>query len=414
MNEKIVAILATLDTKGSEALFIKQELLSLGINAIIIDLGFYDEPMIEPDVSREELLKRISIEPNIFITKIKTGEIRRDQAVNTMGLAAGKFLLSILDKLAGVIGIGGNQGTAAASIAMKQLPIGIPKIIVSTIASGNIRPYIEYKDIAMIFSVSDMEFGPNSISKIILTNAVAALVGMIKYGKPLDITKITSDKQRIAITTLGSTGKLTRICVNELIKKGYEPIVFHASGAGGSAMEELIEQGFFRAVLDLNLHEIVGEVIPDDIYRPMKPRLISAINKEIPLVIAPGGINFFVFGPPDTIKPIYKNRKTYYHNPYTTLVRLSRDELLQVADVLISKLTMARREIGFIIPLRGFSVFDVPGGPLYQPDDDEAFIFKLKDRLKGSKVNIVEVDDNINSYKVATEVLNIFNELMGS
>jgi uncharacterized protein (UPF0261 family) len=407
---KLVAILATLDTKGPEALFLKELIISAGLDALVIDLSILNEPLVKPDVSRDDVLRELSLDPREFLSKVRDGRLRRDEAIRLMGLGAGKILVKFIKDLGGVIGIGGNQGTAAASIAMKVLPIGIPKIIVSTVASGNIRPYVEYKDIMIMFSVADLEFGPNTISKLVLTNAVNAMIGMVKGFKGLDIDR---NVKRVAVTTLGSTGGLTRQCVNHLKKLGFEPIVFHASGAGGSAMEELIEAGFFTAVLDLNLHELVGEVIPDDIYKPMKSRLVNALRMEIPVIITPGSINYLVFGPPDTIPPKYLGRKTHYHNPYNTNVRLSREELLRVAENLCSKFYNSRGRVRakIVLPLGGFSVLDMPGGPLYEPNDDAEFINYVVRSLSGL-TEISRVNANINSSEVAYEVLTSFKSIL--
>lgn len=409
---RLVAILATLDTKGPEALFLKDILTSAGLDVVVIDLSILNEPLVRPDIPREDVLRELSLDPKEFLSRVRDGRLRRDEAIKLMGLGASKILTKLIKELGGVIGIGGNQGTAAASIAMKVLPIGIPKIIVSTVASGNIRPYVEYKDIMIMFSVADLEFGPNTISKLVLTNAANAMIGMVRGLKYLDIDK---NVRRVAITTLGSTGGLTRRCVYALKELGFEPIVFHASGAGGSAMEELIESGFFTAVLDLNLHELVGEVIPDDIYRPMKPRLINSLRLDIPLVVVPGSINYLVFGPPDTIPSKYLGRQTHYHNPYNTNVRLSREELLTVAEHLCSKFYSVGRSVKakLIIPLKGFSVLDIPGGPLYKPDDDVEFINYLV-RSLSSLVGISEVNANINGSEVFNEVLTSFKTLVNA
>ena len=406
---KLVAILATLDTKGPEALFLKEILSSAGLDAVIIDLGILNEPLARPDISREDVLKELSIDPEEFLSKVRDGRLRRDEAIKLMGLGAGKILTKLIKELGGVIGIGGNQGTAASSIAMKVLPIGIPKIIVSTIASCNIRPYID-RDIMMMFSVADLEFGPNTISRLVLTNAANAMIGMVEGLKHLDIDKSV---KRVAITTLGSTGGLTKQCVYALKKLGFEPIVFHASGAGGSAMEDLIESGFFTAVLDLNLHELVGEVIPDDIYRPMKARLINSLRLGIPLVVTPGSINYLVFGPPDTVPSKYLGRQTHYHNPYNTNIRLSREELLAVAEHLSNKFHNIKHKVKakLILPLRGFSILDAPGGPLYRPNDDAEFISYLVRTLDGL-IDISKIDANINSNEVANEVLVSFRILI--
>ncbi|MCS7108465.1 MAG: Tm-1-like ATP-binding domain-containing protein [Sulfolobales archaeon] len=407
MGRKVV-VLATLDTKGMEAFYIKNLLLEYGLEPIIFDLGILDEPKAKPDVPREDILRELNIDPKEFAEGVKSGIIRRDEAIKTMGLGAGKVLNKMLRELGGVIGIGGNQGTAAASIAMKSLPLGIPKLLVSTVASGNIRPYIEYKDIMMMFSVSDLEFGPNTISKVILRNAVNAMAGMVLGYRGIDVY---DSAKRIAITTLGSTGKLTKSCVEMLKKLNYEVVVFHASGAGGSAMEELIENGFFNAVLDLNLHELVGEVIPEDIYRPMKPRLTNAVKMGLPLIIAPGSINYLVFGPPESIPHRFLGRKTHYHNPYNTNVRLTQEELLSVADHLNTKLVNARDNVVLILPLKGFSVLDREGGPLYEPGDDMKFIERIEGKVSNA-VKVMKINSNINDLDVALNVIKYLNDLV--
>ncbi len=396
----VVAVIGTMDTKGWEVGYLREQLESLGLKPLTLDVGFLNPPTLTPDIDRETIIRASGHDSSL----LSSG--KRDKIIEAMGTGAGR-ILSAMENLAGVIAIGGNQGTALAGIAMQHLPIGKPKIIVSTVASGNIRPYVRYKDIYMVFSVADVEFGPNPLLETVLRNAAAALAGMVMHGRQ----GIGEGGEVVGITSLGSTGRATVACVKLLRKHGYTPLVFHASGAGGSAMEELIESGFIKGVLDINLHEVVGEVFPDDIYTPMKPRLYAAAKRGAPLVAAPGSINYLVFGPLESIPQRFREgRKIHYHNPYNLNVRLTREELMQVCDTLAQKLNQFKRKIAFIIPARGWSVLDIEGGELYEPGSNELFVKRLKQQL-GRNVAIEELDTDINDPKFAELAVKLYLEL---
>jgi uncharacterized protein (UPF0261 family) len=242
--------------------------------------------------------------------------------------------------LAGVMGVGGNQGTAIASIAMRALPVGPPKLIVSTVASGDVRRYVGDSDIAMLFSVGDLLGGPNPVIERVLAKAAAAVVGMAEAEEEF-VTR-TMPKS-VAITAFGNTHRAVVVAMDRFAEAGRPVVPFHASGACGSAMERLIEEGAIEAVLDLTTHELLGELYPEDIYAPVRPgRLTAAGRFGLPQVVVPGGLEYFCFGAPETIPRRLRERKTHHHNPYNTNVRTSGEELRRVAELMAERLNAAR------------------------------------------------------------------------
>lgn len=403
MPPKKIAIIATLDTKEQEAAFLEGFIKAKGFKAEVLDVSTYRPHNFKPAYTRQEVMRRGGLEEKDL------SFIRRDALMQAVGEGASSILNEIYQKgeLAGVIGIGGNQGTAIAAIAMQNMPIGLPKIIVSTVASGNIRPYIRYKDIIVMFSVADLLGGPNIVTRTILSNAAGALIGMAEYGLPL----VKDDKKTIAVTSLGNTETAVNNIRELLLEEEYEVIAFHASGACGSAMEELIEENIFWGVLDLTTHELIGEVHGEDIYTPLRPRLEAAGAKGIPQLVSLGGLDYFCFGPPESIPPRFLNRKIHYHNPYNTNVRATAEELSKVGKVMAEKLNKARGPRGVIVPLQGWSENGRAGGPLYDPEADRALVDSLEKNLL-EDVKIFKINAHINDLLFAQSAAAIFHQLM--
>ena len=385
MNRKRnIAILGTLDTKGSEVVFMKQLVEDRGYSATVIDLAPLEHAPI-PGLPSEEVLRWKAPGPSS----------EKEKIMEAMGAWATERLLSLYreGKIDGVIGLGGNQGSAVASMAMRVLPFGFPKYLVSTVASGNIRPYVGCKDIGVIFSVGDFLGGPNAVTRSILCNAVSAVIGMVEHGE-----KVTVDpaKRTIAITALGNTEPAVRKAVRFFQEKGFQAIPFHASGAGGSAMEELIEEGIVDGVLDLTPHELTEEVVGAGAYLPVKPgRLKAAGTKAIPQVISTGGMEYLCFGPRESIPIKLRNRKIYMHNPYNANVKVSRREMAVVAETMAERLNGARGPVAILIPLRGWSIYGAKGGPLHDEAGYRIFLKTLRHHLRGGIV-MEEVDAHIN------------------
>lgn len=403
MSAPAIAIIATVDTKEGETRFLRDFIRARGFAAPVLDVSTYLPHGLEAEYPRETISRLGGV---AFADLAK---LRRDAIMEAMGRGAARVLQDLYNRgeLRGVLGIGGNQGTAIASIAMQALPVGVPKVIVSTVASGNVRPYVKYKDIVMFFSVADLLGGPNTVSRTILTNAAAAAVGMARDGLPLQ----RGPRPVISVTAFGNTNAGVTMARERLEERGYEVIAFHASGACGSAMEELIEEGWIQGVLDLTTHELIGEVFGDDIYTPLRPRLEAAGRKGIPQVVAPGGLDYFCFGPPESIPPQYRGRPTHYHNPYNTNVRATAEELMRVGKVLAEKLNAARGPVAVLIPLRGWSENGRAGGPLHDPGADAALVRALEENLV-SGVTLVKVDAHINDPEFVDRAVKTLHEMM--
>lgn len=403
-----VAILATLDTKSGEAEYLKYAIEDQGWLAEIIDVGLEAAPGGLAAVTNEE----VAAAAEATTTALREAG-RRDQAMQTMGLGAGRLLEERYREgdLAGVIAVGGNQGTAIASIAMRTLPIGPPKLMISTVASGNVREYVGDSDITMMFSVGDLLGGPNPIIKRVLDKAAAAMIGMasVMAEHPDE-----SHGRSVAVTAFGNTHNAVVNAMQRLKSAGYSVVPFHASGACGSAMERLIEQGSIEGVLDLTTHEILGEIYPEDIYAPVRPgRLSAAGNRGVPQVVAPGGLEYFCFGPPESIPERLRHRPTHHHNPYNTNVRTDAEELRQVARLVAERLNASQGPASVLIPSRGWSEVGSPDGILHDPTVNQAFTDTLREQLDAS-VPLQEIDATINDAAFAASAADTLLELMGA
>lgn len=386
----MIAILATLDTKGPEAAFAAALLRErYGREPWVIDVGTVGEAVgLAPSVRREEVLAAAGWTP------AQLASARRDEAMATMGRGAGRLLaqLHAAGRLDGVLALGGNQGTAIAGLALQGLPLGLPKVILSTVASGNIRPYIGHSDSAMLFSVADLLGGPNSVTRPMIARAVGALVGMVDVAAPL----VPASPRVASLTALGNTEPAARRVQAALVGDGWEVITFHASGACGSAMEQLIEQGAIHAVIDLTPHELLGELFGHDIYAPTRPgRLLAAGRRGIPQVVATGGLEYFCFGPPETVPPPFRGRPTHHHNPFNVNVRATRAEMAALGAELARRLNQATGPTAVVIPRRGWSVVGSPGGPLHDPAANAALVAALRAELRPN-IPVEEVDATIN------------------
>lgn len=397
MPKKQIAIIATLDTKLDEALFISSLIKKGGYLPVLIDVGPLTAPSVHAQYSNKAVAKLAGHELSRLI---KTGP--RDRIMTTMGQGASKALIKLLKgkRLAGVMGIGGNQGSAMASIAMKTLPIGFPKVLVSTVASGNIRPYIGHKDIMMVFSVADLVGGLNPVSRSVLSNATAALLGMIKQGVGVSLKK---GEKHIAITALGNTEAAASRITGLLQEKGFQAMTFHASGAGGTAMEELMEEGVFKGVIDLTPHELAEEVVGLGAYVPVRPgRLLTAGKLGIPQVVSTGAMEYLCFGPRESIPIQLRRRRMYFHNPLNANVKASRAEMCEMGKTMAERLGKAKGPVEILIPTKGWSIYGSKGGPLYDSVGNAGLVKALKKHLK-PRITLREIDANINDPQFADE-----------
>jgi len=401
MADKVLLI-GTLDTKGQEFKFLKEELEKRGVDTIVVDAGIVGKPFFKPDISREEVAKAGGGELEELKSK---GD--RGKAVETMmrGVAALAKRLYSEGKIGGIMGMGGSAGTGLASSAMKAVPIGVPKLIVSTVASGETSRFVGEKDISMMYSVTDIS-GLNRISRTIFSNAAAAMAGMVKSGK---LEEKLLEKPLIAATMMG----VTTPCVSKAREKfegsGYEVVVFHAIGSGGRAMEGAIQDGLIDGVLDVTTVEIINRLV-GGVCDAGPTRLEAAGEKGIPQVVSCGGIDFVNFWA-GSIPEKFKKRKLYQHNPMVTLMRTTREENEEAAKVIAEKLNKAKGPVAFFVPLRGFSSVDAEGKVFYDPEADKAFIQSLEKHLS-SKVELVKCDNHINDPEFALKMAEFLKKMI--
>ena len=370
-----VGLVSTLDTKGREIAFLAACLQERGLATLLIDVGLF-EPQIVPDISRQDVAAAAGVELSGLLGR------PRGDIMSAMGCGAGEILCRLHHegRLDGVLGLGGNQGTSIICGAMRRLPLGVPKLMVSTVASGNMRPYIGATDIAMLFSVADLLGGPNPVVEGVLRNAAAAMAGMAASPAP---PPAADAAPLVALSALGNTHPAVARSMDLLRSAGYQVAAFHASGACGSAMERLIAAGRFAAVLDLTPHELTEEVIGAGWYQPVEGgRVIAAGERGIPQVLAPGGMEYLVFGPPESLPPRFRRRPTYYHNPNCANVRTSRREMTMVGRVLAERLNRAKGPVAVVLPMKGWSIYGTPGGPLHDAPADAAFVRSLTHNLR--------------------------------
>ncbi len=399
---KSVIMVGTMDTKGEEYEFIKDIIEKQGINTIVIDAGVMGEPKMKTDITNEEVAKKAD-------TSLK--ELRqsddRGTSIQKMSEGVQKAVEELYEanKVGGIISLGGSGGTAIGTSAMQVLPVGIPKIMVSTMASGDTKPYVQAKDIMMLYSVTDIA-GLNRISKSILSNAALAMSGMVK--NKLEVER--DEKPLIAATMFG----VTTPCVNEarkyLEENGYEVLVFHATGTGGKAMEDLVESGFIDGVLDITTTELADELV-GGVLSAGADRLEAAGSKAIPQVVSTGALDMVNFGAMDTVPGKFQKRKLYKHNQNVTLMRTTVEENRELGKIIASKLNKSEGPTKVFLPLKGVSMIDVEGEDFYDPEADEKLFKEIKDNLD-DKIEVVEINTDINSKEFALEMAKSLDEMI--
>ena len=386
---KTIAILATLDTKGPEGQYLREQVEALGEKALLIDTGVVGKPTVKADVSREEVAKAGGM-PLSELLKDPT----QDKAHPIMTAGASSIVKDLLeqDKIHGIIGMGGTQGTSLCTRVMQGLPYGFPKIMISTVASGNVSSFVDIKDITMMFSVGDI-LGLNPVMCKIFANAAGAACGMANVK--VKIASRTGDKPLIGMTNIGLATRGTIRALELFKEKGYDVIVFHAVGSGGRAMEQMMKEGIIGAVLDYALVEI-----PNEIYGGLNAggpdRLKTAGQLGIPQVICPAGVEHIglILSKPHEGPKEHLHRKYYFHSPIIFVYRLTKEEMLVTAKEIVSRLQYTKDEALFMIPKRGFDRSCYEGAPLYDPEGDAAFIAYLKEHLP-KNIRIVEMENKV-------------------
>jgi uncharacterized protein (UPF0261 family) len=391
-----VVLLGTLDTKGVEYAFLRDRLLEQGVDVLLVDAGV-NEPLVEPDIARAELA------PNVA-ELAAAGD--RGAAVTAMAEGAERVVsqLHADGRLDGILALGGSGGSSIATRAMRALPVGVPKLMVSTIASGDTRPYVGAVDVTMMYSVVDIS-GVNSVSARIMANAAGAIAGMVNATVPP-----LEEKPLVAASMFGVTTPCVTRARERLEEHGYEVLVFHATGAGGESMEALARGGFLAGVLDATTTELADELV-GGVLSAGPERLEAAGAAGVPQVVSLGALDMVNFGPRETVPAQFEGRNLYVHNPTVTLMRTTPDECAELGRTIGRKLSAAKSPTVLFVPLKGVSMIDVEGQVFYDAEADAALFAGLRETLDDS-VEVHEVETDINDDAFAVAMADRLHELI--
>ncbi len=388
-----VVLLGTLDTKGIEYDYVQTRVQQQGCDVVLIDAGVRGAPLVRPDIAREIVAAAADAD---VVALAAAGD--RNRAIEMMANGAQAIVLDLFQKgqLQGILGLGGAGGSVLATQAMRALPVGVPKLMVSTLASGDTRPYIGQTDITMMYSVVDIS-GINRLSERILSNAAAAIAGMAhSYAQ---FTPDRSTKPLIGATMFGVTTPCVTEARQALEARGYEVIVFHATGAGGRSMENLITGGYFAGILDVTTTELADELV-GGVLSAGPTRLEAAAKQGIPQVVSLGALDMVNFGALDSVPEQFKDRRFHIHNSTVTLMRTTPEECAELGRLIAHKLNAATASVTLFIPLKGISMIAAEGKAFYDPQADQALSDALKTNLRAG-IEIVEMDMEINDPRFA-------------
>jgi len=385
-----IAVLGTMDTKGEEHAFVANVIRQRGHQVLIIDVGALDAPRLMPDINREAVAEAAGIDFAALLAKRDRGE-----SVAAMSKGAPVVLSRLVaeKKVDGVISLGGGGGTAIATAAMRALPVGFPKLMVSTLASGNTAQYVGVKDIVMFPSIVDVA-GLNRISREILTRAAGAICGMVEASP-----SAAGDKPIIAASQFGNTTACVDHARRLLEKEGFEVLVFHATGAGGRTMESLIESGMVSGVLDITTTEWADEIV-GGFLTAGPTRLEAAARRGVPAVVTPGCLDMVNFYGPDSVPAKYNGRTFYQHNPQVTLMRTTPEECREIGRQIAGKLNLSTGPITVLLPRKAISIISAPGQKFHNPEADAALFDAIRKGLR-QDIEVIEMDCAINDPEFA-------------
>ncbi len=401
-----VLLVGTLDTKGVEFQFVRDLLNQAGISTIVIDAGVMGPPSFTPDVARE----RVFAAAGTSLEEIRrTGD--RGQAIEAAARGAAACAQLYAGEVAGILSLGGSAGTTIGTAVMRAFPFGVPKLMVSTLASGQVRPYVGVRDILMMNSVVDIS-GLNRISRTVLTNAAHAMIGMMQGSSPRAEKSLTDGKPLITATMFGVTTPCVESARKILETQDYEVLVFHATGTGGLTMESFIRDGLIRGVLDLTTTELADELV-GGILSAGRDRMTAAGLCGVPQVISLGALDMVNFGPPQTVPEKFRGRRFYQHNPTVTLMRTTPEENDELGKEIAHKASAARGPTAVLVPLKGVSALDAEGKPFWWPEADAALFQSLRNWMS-PQVRLLELDLHINDPAFAETAARILQDMMKS
>lgn len=403
---KTILLIGTFDTKGAEYAYVRDLIVSRGHQVLTLNAGVTGEPTLTPDISAAQVAEAGGGD----LAQLRQ-QADRGAALEVMTRGASNMAarLHAQGKFDGVLGLGGSGGTAIATAAMRELPVGLPKVMVSTVASGDVQPYVGVKDIAMMYSVVDIA-GLNRLSRRILANAAGMVCGAVEEagGEEAEMR----DKPLVAATMFGVTTPCVTMVREKLEGAGYEVLVFHATGSGGQAMESLISAGFIAGVADITTTEWCDELV-GGVLNAGPHRLEAAAKAGLPQVVSCGALDMVNFWAMETVPQQFKKRTLYKHNPNVTLMRTTPQECAELGRIIASKLNQASGPTVLFIPLKGVSAIDQEGQPFYLPEADAALFESLRRNIR-PPVELVELDMHINDPEFATAMAERLIGMLGS
>ncbi len=398
-----VLLVGALDTKGAEYAFVKDLIEAAGLQTLVVDFGVMGQPAFEPDVSRAD----VAVAGGGNLSYLASGT-RKDEAMRTMaqGLASVVERLYSEGRFDGILGMGGSGGTSIATSAMRTLPVGVPKVMVSTVGGGDVSAYAGSKDITFMPSVVDVA-GINRLSRAIYANAAGAIAGMVKT----EAEATADERPLIAASMFGNTTAAVDHARGLLEGEGYEVLVFHATGSGGRTMEDLISDGYITGCLDMTTTELADEIC-DGVFSAGPDRVQAAPRQGVPTVIVPGCVDMANFGGIETVPDHYRERTLYEWNPEVTLLRTNGDENKQMGAMLAAAANAGQAgKVSVLIPLGGVSMLDSEGDRFWDPGADQACYDALKNDLRAD-IPLIEMDANINDPEFAEKAVALLLEML--
>ncbi len=401
---KTVVIVGALDTKGREFAFVKEQIESANVHPLVVDIGVMGEPGFSPDIGRHEVVAAAGGD----LTRLASGD-HKDEAMQIMATGLAVVVRRLYDdgKLDGIIGMGGTGGTSVATTAMRTLPVGVPKLMVSTVGGGDVSPYAGSKDITFMPSIVDVA-GINRISRTIYANAAGAIAGMVSAERP----ESGEERPLVTASMFGNTTTAVGHAQGIVEAAGYEVLVFHATGTGGRTMEDLIADGYIVGSMDITTTEL-ADTVCGGVFDAGAERCLAASRAGIPTVIVPGCVDMANFGGIETVPEAYRGRNLYQWNPDVTLLRTSVEENVRIGEMIAAAANEASAPVAIVLPLGGVSMLDSEGERFWDPEADGACFDAIRNNLRPD-IPVIELDHNINDPAFSGSVAQTLLDMLGA